>query len=239
MKTILITGAAGGIGNAIAMHFAGNNYNLALAYWKQDFDETSMKNASQGKFGKYNLDIQNEVSVQSVIQQIKEDMGSIDILINSAGISQSGFACNIDYNEWQKVMNVNVGGAFLLTKHILPKMIENKYGRIVHIGSLAGQVAIPGLSAYAASKAALEGFTRSVALEVADKNITVNTIAPGYMNTGMLLSIPEKIRAKILNRIPVNHYGNPLEIAYLIEYLISDNASYLTGQTISINGGYN
>jgi 3-oxoacyl-[acyl-carrier protein] reductase len=239
-KTMLITGASGGIGTYLARHFSLLGYNLALHYFNNKIDVTTIKaEAIENKIIAYKADIRNEQEVERMISSIKDDLGAIDILINNAGVIKSGITWKLPLDQWQMVIDTNLTGVFLATKHCLPQMRAKNWGRIINISSVVASVALVGTSAYAASKSALAGFAKAVAIEVADKNITVNNIAAGYMDTGMADEIPENIKEIILKEIPVRKFGNPEEICSLVEYIISNNASYLTGQTIGLNGGMN
>ena len=230
-KTILIIGSSGGLGKELTSYFAERGYRLALHYNQH---EPTLKS---GDFKKYKADITKEDQVKKMIEQVISDFGKIDVVINNAGVSKSEMTWKMTSENWDQTLAVNLNGPFYVAKHIVPHMRENGFGRIVFMSSVVAQTGFIGTSAYAASKAGLIGLTRSLSKEVANKNITVNAIAPGYFNTGMINDVTPEIQEILKKQIPVGDLGKPQEIGALIEYIISDNASYLTGQTLNLNGG--
>ncbi|HVX49212.1 MAG TPA: SDR family oxidoreductase [Chitinophagaceae bacterium] len=239
-KTILITGASGGIGTHLSRYFLLRGYNMALHYFNNKINIASINTGTlPGKIITYKADIRNEQEIEQMVSAIKTDFGTIDILINNAGVIKNGMSWKLPLEHWQIVIDTNLTGVFLTTKHCLPLMRANNWGRVINISSVIASAGLAGSSAYAASKAALAGFVKTVAIEIADKNITVNNIAAGYMDTGMVDDIPVGLKETILKEIPVKKFGDPEEICALAEYIISDNASYFTGQTIALNGGMN
>jgi NAD(P)-dependent dehydrogenase (short-subunit alcohol dehydrogenase family) len=232
-RVVLLTGASGGLGRILSNHLAGEGFRLALSY----HSGTLIPHTDNEHIRSYKADIRSEEEVQQMIQQIVSDFGRIDILINNAGISRNGVTWKLDTSDWNDSIAVNLNGTFHMLKHTLPVMRNNEWGRIVNMSSVVASNGMPGTIAYAASKAALHGIARTVALETASKNITINNIALGYMDAGMLYEIPEEIRNDIREKIPMKKFGPPNEICALVDYLISDNASYLTGQTLHLNGG--
>ena len=230
-KTILIIGSSGGLGKELSSYFAERGHRLALHYNLHEPD---------GKFGdfkKYKADITNEEQVKIMIAAVISDFGKIDVVINNAGVSKSEMAWKTSLENWNQTLGVNLSGPFFVAKHILPHMRENESGRIIFMSSIVAQTGFIGTAAYAASKAGLIGLTRSLAKEVANKNITVNAIAPGYFNAGMINDVTPEIQEILKKQIPVGDLGKPTEIGALIEYIFSDQASYLTGQTLNLNGG--
>jgi NAD(P)-dependent dehydrogenase (short-subunit alcohol dehydrogenase family) len=227
-KTLLIIGSSGGLGKAITAYFAERGYNLALHYHQHE---------PSSPFKKYKADITNEHEVQKMISQVISDFGKIDAVINNAGVSKSEIAWKTADENWNYTLAVNLSGPFYVAKHILPHMRENGSGRIIFMSSVVAQTGFIGTSAYAASKAGLIGLTRTLAKEVANKGITVNAIAPGYFSTGMIDDVTPDLQENLKKQIPVGDLGKPEEIAALVEYMISDNASYLTGQIVGLNGG--
>jgi NAD(P)-dependent dehydrogenase (short-subunit alcohol dehydrogenase family) len=230
-KTILIIGSSGGLGQVISAWFAQRGFNLALHYFKHE------PTISGSQIKKYKADITKEIEVKRLIENVVSDFGKIDIVINNAGVSKSEISWKTSAENWDHTIAVNLSGPFYVSKHVLPHMRENGFGRIVFMSSIVAQSGFIGTSAYAASKAGLIGLTKTLAKEVASKNITVNAIAPGYFSAGMINDVTPELQEQLKKQIPVGALGKPEEIAALIEYIISENASYLTGQTIGLNGG--
>lgn len=237
-QTILLTGASGGLGHHIATALAKAGYNLALHYNEGKtkietlLDELKEFN-TQCK--SYKADITSEQQVEAIIKNVHEDFGTIDVLINNAGVSINGISWNMDLAQWNQTLAVNLTGPFLCIKHVLPMMRKNNFGRIINISSVVAQIGVAGTVAYSASKAGLTGMTKAVAKEVVKNNITINTLSLGYYDAGILYQIPEELREKIKESIPKNEFGNPDEVVKGILYLC--DANYITGQTININGG--
>lgn len=230
-KTILLIGSSGGLGSVISNWFAEKGFNLALHYYK---NEPTLKT---GNFKKYQADITDEKQVEKLIKEVIADFGKIDVVINNAGISKSEMSWKTSAENWNQSLAVNLSGPFFVAKHIIPHMRANNFGRIIFMSSVVAQTGFIGTASYAASKAGLLGLTKTLAKETASKNITVNTIAPGYFSTGMIKDVTDDLQEELKKMIPVGKLGNPSEIAALIEYIISENSSYLTGQVIGLNGG--
>ena len=240
-RNLLLVGASGGLGKCFATELAKNaQYNLALHYHNHGENiqklEESLKQTGI-KYKSYQADISKEQEVKSLIDSAEKDFGSIDILINNAGISIDSVSWKMSSEIWEEVIGVNLTGAFFCIKHVLPQMRKQNWGRIINISSVVPQVGVAGTAAYSASKAGIFGLTRSIAKEIANKNITINTIALGYFSEGMISQVPEELKKQIKNSIPKNEFGDPLDIVNCIRFLIDDNSSYITGQTININGG--
>ncbi len=239
-KNVLLIGASGGLGKHISLGLASQNYNLALQYNNTPQNTDTLINEINNpalKISSYKTDITSEEEVVTLVQKVKEDFGSIDILINNAGLSINAMSWKLKLEDWNKVINVNLTGPFLCTKHVLPVMKENKYGRIIYISSVVPQIGVPGTAAYAASKAGLGGLCKTVSKEVIKNNITVNMISLGYFDAGLLYQIPEEIREQIKETIPMKEFGNPMEIVDCIQYLCSEHSRYITGQSMNLNGG--
>lgn len=239
-KNVLLIGASGGLGRFISLGLASNDYNLALQYNTnpQKISEYIKEiNNPAIKVKTYKADITSETDISSLVESVKSDFGSIDILINNAGISINAMSWKLNSDDWNKVIAVNLTGPFLCTKYVLPVMKENKYGRIIYISSVVPQIGVAGTAAYSASKAGLGGLSKTVSKEVIKNNITSNLISLGYFDAGLLYQIPEDIRGQIKETIPMKEFGNPLEIVDCIKYLCSENSRYITGQTINLNGG--
>jgi len=173
-----------------------------------------------------------------MVKKTKKRFGTVDILVNNAGVHQDSVIWKMDKNIWEEVMSTNLTGVFLCTKHVVPVMKEKGWGRIVNISSVVGQIGMFGASNYAASKSGIFGFTKAAAKEVANKNITVNCVALGYIEAGMNLRLSEEIRQKVLQEIPMKRFGKMEEVTGPVVFLCTDEAAYITGQIIHINGGY-
>ena len=239
-KNVLLIGSSGGLGRYFAKGLAQKGYNVALHYHngKDNIEKLiSELNTVKTKIEPYKADITSEKDVSNLVENVNKDFGSIDILINNAGITKDRICWKLEMEIWNEVLGVNLTGPFLCIKHTLPLMRKNNWGRIINISSVVPQLGVPGTSAYSASKSALTGLTKTVSKEVIKNNITVNLIALGYFNTGILFQIPPDIREQIKENIPKHEFGNPEEILNCISYLCGENASYITGQTININGG--
>jgi len=237
---ILITGSSRGIGKAIAIELAKESHNIILnndlriEEGKITLEE--IKQYSPKSF-LFKADVSEYNQVINMKQYIRKNLGDVNVLINNAGIARDATLKKLSIDDWQKVINTNLNGIFNCTKVFLPEMIENKFGRIINISSVVGFSGNFGQSNYAASKAGIIGFTKSIALEVAKYGITVNAVAPGFVETEMVEQIPKEILDNITNKIPLKRLGHPREIAHAIKFLIDDDSQYITGQTIHVNGG--
>ena len=231
-RNIFISGASRGIGKSMAKHFAKSNFNVVGTSRNNfKFDE-DLENLLPLK-----LDVTSRNDVKDCFDELKSKNLLPDILINNAGITADQLFLRMSDDDWDNVINTNLTGTFNLTKIFLKNMIKNKFGRIINISSISGLMGNPGQVNYSSSKAALNGFTKSLAKEVGSRNITVNCVAPGFIDTDMTSYIGENERNEILKKIPLNKFGSPEDISKLVMFLISDEASYITGQTISIDGG--
>jgi 3-oxoacyl-[acyl-carrier protein] reductase len=241
-KVCIVTGSSRGIGKGIATAFAKEGAKTVINYYSQ---EGAAKETAEEIVQKYQTDVEivksdvsKEEEVVKMVKITKERFGTVDVLVNNAGIYNDRVVWKMDKNVWDEVMFTNLTGVFLCTKHIVPVMREKGWGRIVNISSVVGQIGLFGASNYVASKSGLFGFTKAVAKEVANRNITVNCVAFGYIEAGMNLRLPEETRQKVLQEIPMKRFGKIEEVASLIVFLCSDEAAYITGQVIHINGGY-
>ena len=236
-KNILVTGAAGGIGKAIVQIFDGRDNKILLTGTnneKLNFLSNSLKSISDLAI----CDLSDIKNIEKITDKIKSFFdGKVDILINNAGITRDNIAMRMKEDQWLDVINVNLNSTFFLTKEVLKFMLKNRYGRIINISSIVGSSGNLGQSNYAASKAGVEGMTRSIALEVASRGITANCIAPGFIKTDMTKKLLESNEDKLLESIPIKRIGIPEDISSLTAFLASDNASYITGQTFHVNGG--
>ncbi|MDO6354033.1 3-oxoacyl-[acyl-carrier-protein] reductase [Caloramator sp. CAR-1] len=239
-KIALITGAAKGIGRAIAEKFAQEGASLVINYRTYNDSLKELEEKLKG-FGAEVLlvqgDVKNYSDAENMVKASLEKFGRIDILVNNAGITKDNLLMRMSLEDFDDVLEVNLKGAFNLIKAGVPHMIKQKSGRIINISSVIGLIGNAGQANYAASKAGLIGLTKSVAKEVASRNITVNAIAPGYIVTDMTEKLPEKIKEKMMELIPLKRLGNPEDVANLAAFLASDMASYITGQVINVDGG--
>lgn len=238
-KTAIVTGAGRGIGSAIARELGATGANVIVNY------STSASSAEElaaeiRTLGPKALAIQADVTdieqVRNMVNQVIETFGQIDILVNNAGITRDKTLKNMSRDNWDEVMHVNLGSVFNCTKLVLPHMLERKSGKIVNISSFVALAGNVGQANYAATKAGIIGFTKSIALEVARHGITVNAVCPGFTETDMLWQVPENIRQRILEKIPMARFGTAEEIAACVRYIVSEG-DYMTAQAISINGG--
>jgi len=241
-KVCIVTGSSRGIGKGIATALAEEGAKVVINYRSQEdaakktADEITEKFHTDLEIVK--ADVSREKDVVAMVKRTKERFGTIDILVNNAGVFKDSTIWNMDKDFWDDVISTNLTGVFLCTKHAIPLMREKNWGRIINISSVVGQIGTFGASNYAASKAGVFGFTKAVAKEVARKNITVNCIALGYVETGMNLRLPEELRQKILEQIPMKRFGKVEEVAGSVVFLCSEEAAYITGQVIHLNGGY-
>lgn len=235
-KVALITGSASGIGAAIVKKFARLGTIVAAC----DVDsETGSKMVHEIGDGArfYKVDVSNETEVNRTVEKIFKDFERIDILVNNAGITNDKLLLRMSKEDWDHVIAVNLTGTFLITKAVIKYMIKQRHGKIVNIASIIGIIGNFGQTNYAASKAGIIAFTKSCAKELAGRNITVNAIAPGFIKTRMTDVIPEEIKQNYLKLIPLGRFGEPEDVANLVLFLSSDQASYITGQTICLDGG--
>ena len=231
-RNIFISGASRGIGKSMAKHFAKSNFNV-IGTSRNNFKfDDDLENLLPLK-----LDVTSRSDVKDCFDELKSKNLLPDILINNAGITADQLFLRMSDDDWDNVINTNLTGTFNLTKIFLKNMIKNKFGRIINISSISGLMGNPGQVNYSSSKAALNGFTKSLAKEVGSRNITVNCVAPGFIDTDMTSYIGDNERNEILKQIPLNKFGLPEDISKLVMFLMSDEASYITGQTISIDGG--
>ena len=231
-KVILITGASGGMGNALAELFSKEDVRLALHY-----NNNSVKVAESDAVGHFQADLREEAQVERMISEVLERFGRIDVLINNAGISKSSMSWKTGADAWRETMGINLDAAFYASKAVIPTMRAQKSGRIINISSVVAQTGFIGTAAYAASKAGLIGLTKTLSKELISAGVTVNVLALGYFNVGMIEDVPEDLRQVVIDSIPAKQLGDPSAVYKTMEWLISDEASYVTGQTINLNGG--
>ncbi|SHO51023.1 3-oxoacyl-[acyl-carrier-protein] reductase [Desulfopila aestuarii DSM 18488] len=239
-KVAIVTGGSRGIGRAISLRLAAMGALVYVNYVSRPdaADETrKLIEASGGKAAIIQFDVADGEQVQGAFKKILEDAGSIDILINNAGITRDGLMARMKDSDWDDVLTTNLKGAFLCAKAALKPMMKKKWGRIVNISSVVGFSGNAGQINYASAKAGLSGFTKSMAREVASRNITVNGVAPGYIVTEMTDAMSEDAQAKIKSEIPMASLGTPEDVAGAVAYLVSEDGRYVTGQTLHVNGG--
>jgi len=239
-KVALVTGASRGIGRAVAVELARAGADVAVNYAASEeaAKEVAREIESLGRRAfLVKFDVADPFAVAEGVKAVEEAFGRIDILVNNAGITRDGLLVRMKDEDWERVLSVNLKGAFLVTKAVLPGMMKRRDGRIINISSVVAFSGNPGQTNYAASKAGLVGFSRSLALEVARRGITVNVVAPGYIETDMTAALPEKAREALLSQVPMGRAGTPEEVAHAVVFLASDKASYITGTVLHVNGG--
>lgn len=239
-KVAIITGASGGIGEAIVNMFSDEGAKVIIHYFKNKEKAVSLSRNIQTKKGEaiaISANVSDYDQVKAMIKKTIETFKKIDILVNNAGIIKDATLQNMSEETWDEVINVNLKGVFNCCKLVVPYMIRQKFGRIINISALAGEIGNFGQTNYAASKSAIFGFSKSLAKELARFNITVNIISPGLINTNMLKAIPKAVMEYFLQRIPLGRIGNPIDVAHSALFLSSDSAKYITGQLIGVNGG--
>ena len=232
-KKILITGASRGIGKDIALNSKEKGYKVLGTSTTNEGVSSLKENGIHG----LQLDLNDKKSVESFNGLLIQEHPDIAVLVNNAGITRDNILLRMTEEEWMDVLNVNLNGAFKISKTVLKFMLKKRWGRILNITSTSASTGNRGQANYAAAKAGIEAFSKSLAKEVGSRGITVNAIAPGYIQTDMTEVISENVKEEILSQIPLSRFGKPEEISQLVDFLISDEASYITGQTIHINGG--
>jgi len=235
-RLALVTGGTRGIGEAISIRLKHIGYTVVANYASND--DRAKAFAEQNSIPIYKFDVADFDACKAAVEQIKQEMGhDIDILVNNAGITRDNTIHNMTSECWHKVMETNLGSCFNMSRNVIETMRANHFGRIVNIGSINGQAGQYGQVNYAAAKSGIHGFTKALAQEGARHNITVNAIAPGYIATDMVRAVPERVLEKIIAKIPVGRLGDASEIARGVEFLVADDAGFVTGSTLSINGG--
>ncbi len=239
-KVALVTGASRGIGAAIASRLANAGAKVAVNYHFSRDAAASVVDDIRSEGGEALLlegDVSQDGFAESAVKHVLEQWQRIDILVNNAGINRDRLLLRMTPDEWDQVLQVNLRGAFLCTKYVLPHLIRQHSGRVVNISSVVGISGNPGQANYAAAKAGLIGFTKAVAREVASRKVTINALAPGFITTGMAEELPEDTRKQIMGRIPMGQFGTPEDVAEAALFLCTDGAAYITGQVLAIDGG--
>lgn len=234
-EVAIVTGGTRGIGEAICIVLKNEGYSVAANYGGND--EAAQKFTASTGIPAYKWDVGDFEGCQKGVAKIEAELGPVSILVNNAGITRDGTMHKMSFEKWEEVMRTNLGSCFNMCRAVIEGMRERHYGRIVNIGSINGQAGQYGQVNYAAAKSGIHGFTKALAQEGAAQGITVNAIAPGYIATDMVRAVPEKVLEKIVARIPVGRLGEADEIARGVAFLVSKNGGFITGSTLSINGG--
>jgi 3-oxoacyl-(acyl-carrier-protein) reductase len=244
-KSCFVTGASSGIGREIALELGRHGGTVAVGYLADDeghdfeaeANEVSAEIAAAGgEAYVIGCDVRDPVSVDAAIASVVERCGSVDVVVNNAGITRDRSLAKMSRDEWDSVIETNLSSVFHVTARVLPHMVQARFGRIVNISSVVGLHGNYGQANYAAAKAGIVGFTKTAAIELASKGVTVNAIAPGFIATQMIAAMPDDVRARILEKIPMGRFGRPEEIAQLVAFLVT-KGEYITGQVIAIDGG--
>ena len=234
-KKVLITGATGGIGRSLVKKFLSLNAKVLGTGTNSEKLEKLKKENSEIKVKKF--DISHHSEIEKFVGEVSEELGGLDILVNNAGINRDNLSLRMKDDDWQKVIDINLTSTFLLTKYAIKKMMKSNSGRVINITSIVGHTGNIGQSNYAASKSGTIGMSKSLSIEYAKKNITINCVSPGFIVSDMTNSIPEKIRNILLSKIPMGKMGSGDDVSNCVAFLSSDEASYITGETIHVNGG--
>ncbi len=239
-KSVIVTGASRGIGKEIALYLASEGAKIAVNYSgskeKAEAVVAEIKSLGGEAFA-IQANVDQAEDVQQLVAQTLENFGSIDVLVNNAGITRDNLLMRMKEQEWDDVLNTNLKGVFLCTKAVTRQMMKQRKGRIINITSIVGVSGNPGQANYVAAKAGVIGLTKTSAIELASRNITVNAVAPGFITTDMTDALPEEVKTQMLGQIPLAKFGQPEDIAKAVAFLASEDASYITGQTIHVNGG--
>jgi len=235
VKVAIVTGGSRGIGEAISLTLKKAGFVVAANYAGNEEKAKAFSEANG--ISTYKWDVGDYDACQAGVAQVVADLGPVDVLVNNAGVTRDGTILKMTYEMWDDVMRINLGGCFNMAKAVYPGMRERKWGRIVNIGSINGQAGQYGQVNYAAAKSGIHGFTKALAQEGAKSGVTVNAIAPGYIETDMVAAVPADVLEKIVAKVPVGRLGQAYEIARGVAFLCSEDAGFITGSTLSINGG--
>lgn len=235
----LVTGASQGIGRACALELAAGGASVALAARNQEkLEQVAAEiQAKGGQAAAFPMDVSDENSIKAGVKAVIERFGKIDILVNNAGITRDTLLLRMKRADWDSVLQTNLTAAFLCTQAVISSMLKQRWGRVINITSVFGQTGQTGQANYAASKAGLIGFTMSMAREVASRNITVNAVAPGYIETAMTESLSPELKSRVNEMIPLGRAGSDMDVANAVKFLASEEAGYITGHVLNVNGG--
>lgn len=240
-RTVLVTGAARGIGKEIAINMAKAGYDVAINYRTKTDELDTLKGEIESKFDVKCALVQGDVAnfedAEKMVKETVEKLGKIDILVNNAGITKDGLLMRMSKDDFEKVIDINLVGTFNVTRNVIPLMIKQKSGRVINISSVVGVAGNAGQTNYSASKAGIIGFTKSLAREVASRNILVNAVAPGFIATDMTSVLSDAQKESINTQIPLKRMGEAQDVANLVKFLASEESSYITGQVINVDGG--
>ncbi len=238
-RVALVTGASQGIGRACALALAEGGALIALAARNEAklADVAKEIEAKGGQAATFRMDVSNEDEVKVAVKAVMERFGKIEILVNNAGVTKDTLLMRMKRADWDSVLQTNLSGAFFCTQSVIGPMLRQRWGRIINITSVVGQAGQAGQANYSASKAGLIGFTMAMAREVGSRSITVNAVAPGYIETAMTEGLPAELKSKMDDMIPLGRVGTDMEVAHAVRFLASDEASYITGHVLSVNGG--
>jgi len=239
-KTALVTGGSRGIGRAISFRLASLGAHVVINYTSNEeaaLEVLSGIEREGGTGASLRFDVSDSASATEAVKGIAAARGGLHILVNNAGVTRDGLLARMKEDDWERVISINLKGVFICTQAAIMAMMKQRWGRIVNIGSVVGSMGNPGQANYAASKAGIEGFTKSVAREVASRGVTANVVSPGFIETDMTAALPEKIREQLMAQIPAGRMGRADDVADAVAFLVSEGASYITGHVLHVNGG--
>lgn len=238
-RVALVTGASQGIGRVCAMELAASGAKVALCARNQEKLEqvAGEIRAAGGEAAVFKLDVSSEDEIKGVVKAVVAQFGKVEILVNNAGVTRDQLVMRMKRADWDDVINTNLTGPFLLTQAVIGSMLKQRWGRIINITSIFGQIGQAGQANYASAKAGLIGLTMAVAREVASRSITVNAVAPGWIDTAMTSVLSDELKATMLRNVPMGRIGTELEVAHAVKFLASEEAGYITGEVLKVNGG--
>ncbi len=238
-RTAFVTGASRGIGRAVALRLAAAGARIVVASNERENNDLVVAEivAAGGQALPIYLDLTSQDSIKEAVATALKETGRIDILVNNAGVTKDGFALRMRKEDWDFVLSINLTGAFLITQQVMPGMIKERWGRIINMASVVGLSGNPSQANYVSSKAGIIGLTKGLAQELGSRNITVNAVAPGFIETDMTAKLPQEVKDRMLSAIPLKRGGKPEDVAAAVAFLASEEAGYITGMVLSVNGG--